>query len=173
MEETQHKRDVSELGKPRGILQAAWPVQPKKMPEFQPLAMSFVPLTHPPPHTHINTPLSGYWPMQKTIDGSTRPCPDALSRKAFCLHLFLGQDASIVPILHPGGSAVPAVVTMATQQRGRTASSRALGTADYISLLDIPSFGPPQTPFLYLQCRFMATVSQHQQFLRALGLSFC
>lgn len=106
--------------------------------------------TQPPP-THTNTPLSAYWPMQKTIDGSTRPCPDALSRKAFCLHLFLGQDASIVPILHPGGPAVPAVVTMATQQRGRTASSKALGTADYISLLDIPSFGPPQTPFLYLR----------------------
>lgn len=153
MEETQYKRDVSELGKSRGVLQAAWPVQPKKRPEFQPLAMSFVPLTHPT-HTHKYTTLAiglCFLSMQKTIDGSTRPCPDALPRKAFCLHLFLGQDASIVPILHPGGSAVPAVVTMATQQRGRTTSSKALGTADYISLLDTPSFGPSQTPFLYLR----------------------
>lgn len=61
MEETQHKRDVSELGKPRGVLQAAWPVQSKKRPEFQPLAMSFVPLTHPTTHTQIHH--SGYWPM--------------------------------------------------------------------------------------------------------------
>lgn len=124
------------------------------------------------PHTHKYTTLAiglCFLPMQKTIDGSTRPCPDALSRKAFCLHLFLGQDASIVPILHPGGSAVPAVVTMATQQRVRTTSSKALGTADYISLLDIPSFGPSQTPFLYL---WLLSVNI-SSFSLPLGLSFC
>lgn len=105
--------------------------------------------------THTNTPL---WLLAYAFCLCKRPymavpghAQMPLSRKAFCLHLFLGQDASIVPILHPGGSAVPAAVTMATQQRGRTTSSKALGTADYISLLDTPSFGPSQTPFLYLQ----------------------
>ena len=135
---------MTKLGKPTRVLWSALPGWPETKPEFQLVALPFVPLLPPVPlpppcarvrthtHTHTHTQCSGslirVLCRQKTTDGSTRAMPSCPAWKGLLLAPLLGQDSSIGPILHSCDFPEPAVVTMTTQPREQSSKSSGLGS---------------------------------------------